>query len=57
MEVVKKPTDIKKLTFNDVAFFLEVSTSEAKWKMAYLFFGSEAHLEKNLQKQGFQKYL
>ena len=55
MEVVKKPTDIKKLTFNDVAFFLEVSTSEAKWKMAYLFFGSEAHLEKNLTKTGVPK--
>jgi hypothetical protein len=52
---MKTQNEITKLNFNDIAFFNEISTTDAKWSMAHHLFGSEKHLEENLNKSGSPK--
>ena len=52
---MKTYKDIKKLNFNDVAFFTGVSTSEAKWNIAHFFYKTEKLLNENITKTGVPK--
>lgn len=51
---MKTKNDIKKLNFNDYAFFKGVSTTDAKWKFAEFLFPTE-EIEENLTKSGTPK--
>lgn len=52
---IKKPAEIEKLNFNDVAFFFNESSGDAKWRIAPFIFGSPKILENNLTKSGVPK--
>ena len=52
--IMKTPEQITKLTFNDLAFFRGITTTDAKWEMAHVIFKPE-ELEENLTKSGTPK--
>ena len=52
---MKTPKQITELNFNDIAFFNECSTSEAKWSMADFFYSPDKLLDDGLTKSGTPK--
>lgn len=55
MKRLKTKNEVQQLNFNDLAFFMGISTSDAKWKMAHIFYNSDKELSKNLTKTGVPK--
>ena len=55
MNTLKTKNEVQQLNFNDLAFFMGISTSDAKWKMAHIFYNSDKELSKNLTKTGVPK--
>lgn len=51
----KTPKEITKLNYNDIAFFFNKSTSDAKWDMSTYFYSTEKALAENLTKSGTPK--
>ena len=49
---MKTPNEITELNYNDVAFFKNEKTSEAKWDMAHFFYDTHEMIEENLTKSG-----
>ena len=55
MNTLKTKNEIQQLNFNDLAFFMGISTSDAKWEMAHIFYASNKEILNNLTKTGAPK--